>query len=569
MPYNDEKKKLGKHPIYLVKLEIDSQVYGFTSVRVDNFELNAPPAFPTLLSVSTSPTVLTPAKGFGVRSSCSVTIQDCPWTDVGILSAAELAATTHDPDETGTLWGKFFARHPFYENAKMTVKTGYLLETGGMISNNFIERVYFIDKIAGPDKSGKVTITGKDILRFADNSKAQIPTQSTATVAYPGIHSSASNFSIIDPDDQIINNYNAGQTYIRINDEVMKISAAPTGSNPNYTIHVNRATLPTPRYSGTVQAETHETGATVQHCHNFVNIRPDNLVNYLLNTVAGIDSTYLDTAGWADVINFGLNSYQFNALLTEPEGVKDLIEEITQHSIFLWWDERAQKVKMKSMLSLDVDHGPFNDEQHIVADSVSVSRDSKSRASQVWLMYGHRNPVLDRDKFNYFDSTEVNADLATEGATQYGTKKVNKIWSRWLARSQQTIAAEITQRLVAEYKDTKTHVSMTMTPKDDEVWTGDLISLQTFNVQDADGNNPERNYRVLEAKENLGAGKVTYSYKVASLGTGSAISGRTGVIWADTPTPPDYSTATDLEKSTSAFIAYDDRGDGVRRISAN
>jgi hypothetical protein len=284
-------------------------------------------------------------------------------------------------------------------------------------------------------------------------------------------------------------------------------------------------------------------------------------VNYLLNTVAGIDSFYLDTTGWANVINFGLNSYQFNALLTEPEGVKDLIEEITQHSIFLWWDERAQKVKMKSMLSLTVDHGPFNDEQHIVADSVSVSRDSKSRASQVWLMYGHRNPVLDRDKFNYFDSTEVNADLATEGPSQYGTKKVNKIWSRWLARSQQTIAAEITQRLVAEYKDTKTHVSMTMTPKDDDVWTGDLISLQTFNVQDSDGTNPERNYRVLEAKENLGAGKVTYSYKVASLGTGSAISGRTGVIGPNTLN--DYASESDANKSTYAFIAYDDRGDGV------
>jgi hypothetical protein len=472
------------------------------------------------------------------------------------LSASELAATTQDPDETGTLWGKFFARHPFYENSKMTVKTGYLLDNGDMISSNFIERVYFIDKIEGPDKSGKVTITGKDILRFADNSKAQIPTQSTATVAAPGIHSSASNFAIIDPDDQIIDSYNAGQTYIRINDEVMEINAAPTGTNPNYTIHVNRASPPTPRYDSTaMSADDHNAGTTVQHCHNFVNIRPDDLLEYLLETVAGISSTYLDKTGWQSVINFGLSSYRFNALLTEPEGVKDLIEEITQHSIFLWWDERAQKVKMKSMLSLDVDYGPFTDEKHIAADSVSVSRDSKNRASQVWLMYGHRNPVQDLDKFNYFDSIEVNADLATEGASQYG------IWSRWLARSQQTIAAEITQRLVAEYKDTKTHISMTMTPKDDDVWTGDLVSVQTFNVQDADGTNPIKNYRVLEAKENLSSGKVTYAYKIASIGTGTAISGRTGVIGPNSLN--DYASESDANKSTYAFIAYNDRGDGV------
>ena len=559
MPYDEQKKKLGHHPIYLVKLEIDSQVYGFSSLRLNNFEFGAPPAFPTLLSVSTSPTVLTPAKGFGVRSSCSVTIQDCPWTDVGILSASELAATTQDPDETGTLWGKFFARHPFYENSKMTVKTGYLLDNGGMISNNFIERVYFIDKIAGPDKSGKVTITGKDILRFADNSKAQIPSQSQATLDVD--ITSDGNFDITDPNDDIKNSYDANQKYVRINDEVMLMTSI-SGTNPNYNIHVSRASLPTPRYSSSAMAvQDHSLGSTVQHCHNFVNIRPDNLVNYLLNTVAGIDSTFLDYSGWQSVINFGLSSYLFNALLTEPEGVKDLIEEITQHSIFLWWDERAQKVKMKSMLSLDVDHGPFTDEKHIVADSVSVSRDSKSRASQVWLMYGHRNPVLDLDKFNYFDRTEVNADLNTESADQYGTKKVNKIWSRWLARSQQTIAAEITQRLVAEYKDTKTHVAMAMTPKDDDVWTGDLISLQTFNVQDADGANPTKNYRVLEAKENLGAGKVTYAYKIASIGTGSAISGRTGVIAPDNLN--DYASESDANKSTYAFIAYDDRGDGV------
>jgi hypothetical protein len=272
------------------------------------------------------------------------------------------------------------------------------------------------------------------------------------------------NFDITDPNDDIKNSYDANQKYVRINDEVMLMTSI-SGTNPNYNIHVSRGTVPTPRYSSSAMAvQDHGAGSTVQHCHNFVNIRPDDLLEYLLETVAGISSTYLDKTGWQSVINFGLSSYRFNALLTEPEGVKDLIEEITQHSIFLWWDERAQKVKMKSMLSLTVDYGPFTDEkQHIAADSVSVSRDSKNRASQVWLMYGHRNPVQDLDKFNYFDSIEVNADLATEGANQYGTKKVNKIWSRWLSRSQQTIAAEITQRLVAEYKDTKTHIAMTMT----------------------------------------------------------------------------------------------------------
>ena len=58
---------------------------------------------------------------------------------------------------------------------------------------------------------------------------------------------------------------------------------------------------------------------------------------------------------WQDTIDFGLENYLFTALITEPTPVKDLIKELTEHSILVWYDEREQKVKMDSIMCRDRD----------------------------------------------------------------------------------------------------------------------------------------------------------------------------------------------------------------------
>ena len=585
MTYAIQKTKFGRRPIYIVELELDycdntygvapctaalsagsecyncfsncqdaanytatTKTYKFSSTRLDSGLI-----FPTVLSVSTAPTTLTPGQGIGIRSTCSIQLQDHPWTDVGIDPYVSTRA--YNPDLQGTFWGRLLARNLYTEGRKITIRTGYLADDGSYDVANFQTRVYFIDSITGPDAGGKVNITGKDILRFADASKAQVPTVSQATLT-ADLTSSATSFSITDTFDDVKNAYDAGQKYLRIDDETM-LATNLTGTNPTYTLTVTRAAMPI-TYGGVMVAEAHEQDATVQHCH-FFNASPINtIVYYLLNTVAGIDASYLPTSDWQNTIDYGLQNYIFSTLLTEPTGVKTLLDELTEHTILLWWDERAQQVKMDSLLNRSQDFGPFSDSEHIIMDSVSVARDDGNRASQVWFHFGIRMPTLSMDELKNYSVVKLSADLSLEGANTYNLKKVRKIFSRWIPASLSSVASEITNRLLSYYKITKRVITLTLDPKDDDVWTGNIITLSTRQLQDATGSNPELAFRILEVNESLQVGGARYKY-IAHTTDQDLL--RNGLIQPSSNTD-DYSAATPAAKARYAFICYDDRGDG-------
>lgn len=611
MTYDGQKVKMGKEPVVIVEIDFNacSLTYGntpctasgaagtecfnsfstcqdqanfaastktvrFSSVRLDGLGL----CFPTITGVSTSPTVLTPGKGLGVRSKVSIQLTDHPWTDVGFDNY--LANRTYDADSQGSFWGKMINRWPFYENNEVRVKTGYLADDGTYDANNFVTRTYFLDTITGPSNNGKVTIVAKDILKFADREKANQPTQSQATLD-ANITAAATSFDITDPNDDVKGAYDdtanvgASQCYIRIDDEVMLVTNL-TGSAGAYTLTVTRAAMPS-IYTGTMTAETHDQDATVQHCYFYDQKEPDDIVNNLLGTVAGISAGYLDTSGWQTNIDFGLQNYLFSALITEPTPVKDLLDEITQHNLFIWWDERTQKVKMDSILKKPSDHGPFDDDSHLVAGSVSVSRDDKSRVSQAWFAFGLRTPVSEMDELKNFSAVKVTADLDAEGSNEYNQKKIKRFFSRWIPLNKASVASEITNRYVNYYRDTKHIISATLDPKDDDAWTGDRVIIKTRQVQDRFGASVERNYRVLQVSEKMGNGAFSYDYIMQSTG-GIFDGGETetyGLITPDLNSEdgvsafPDYSSASVALKSKYAFISENDRGDGNPGFSPN
>jgi hypothetical protein len=536
----------------------------FSNIRIDDLQGDTEaPTFPTLTGLNLSPTVLTPAEGLGIRATCSITLTDHPFTDVGI--DPYLSDRTFDPMDRGSFWSKMVTRWPFYTDNVVRVKTGYLEDDGTYDAANFTTRTYFIDTIKGPDEKGSVQISCKDILRQADNAKAQVPTQSRASLT-SDITSAATSVDITDPDDDVKGAYDAGQAYVRIDDETMLITNM-TGSGPSYTLTVNRASMPA-SYEGTMSAEEHSAEATVQQCHYF-NAEPvDDIIYYLLNTGAGIAASYLPTTDWDDVISFGLQEYDFSALITEPVGVKDLLEEITKHSILLWYDERDGEVKMDSIIRrLDV-VGPLDDTDHILSDSVSVNRDDKARISQAWLAFGHRNPVLELDELKSFSSVYVSADVDKEAANEYNQKKVKKIFSRWLPLTKKSVATEITNRLLNYYKDTKNIVTIALDPKDYETWTGDILTMSTRLIQDFTGSTPRRTYRVLQANEAFAMGDVKYKYTLQS--TGSIYGGEALRFGLITPnTMGEYSAETEANKARYGFICYNDRGDGEAGFPVN
>ena len=588
MTYDAQKVKSGREPVYIFEIDLDScslaygvglctasgsasascfntlgtcqdslnyakttKTYRFASTRLDDL---TGPVFPTVKSVKTSPTILTPAKGFGIRSQVTVTLQDHPWNDVDV--DPYFRDRTYNPEDQGTFWGKLIARNIYTEGRTLRIKTGYLADDGTYDASNFITRTYFIDRITGPNASGQVNITGRDALRFADSEKAQVPTQSRATLTND-IDGSVTSFDITDPDGQIKASYDAGQVYIRIDDETMLLNSV-TGTAPSYTLSVARSAMPS-IYNGVMSSESHTADSTVQDCYQYTSEPINDIVEHLLGDVAGISASYLDTTGWQAVIASGLQNYQFSALITEPTGVKDLMEELTEHGILVWWDERKQKVKMDSMIARVPDFGPFDDSANIVADSVQYSRDDKSRISQVWLSHGLRNPVLPMDELNNFESSRLIIDQDGESTDQYGQKRIRRIWSRWLPLSSISVVDEIIQRTLAYYKVTKKHITIALDPKDDDAWTGDIINTTTRQVQDEFGAPRSLDYRVLSVDEMLKPGGVQLKYTLQSIDQDGV---RYGLIGPNTLN--DYDVESDANKTTYAFIVADTEvfGDG-------
>lgn len=525
-----------------------TKTFRFSSIPLDGLQsAGETPTFPTLMGISTSPTVLTPAKGFGIRSKVTINLMDMPWSDVGIDKYR--ANRTYNPLEQGSFWSKFMARWPFYENNEVRIKTGYLADDGSYDASNFITRTFFLDTISGPDKSGRVTIVAKDILKFADGEKSNIPEQSQATLTLD-ITAGQTTFDITDPENQISNG-----DYIRVDEETMLITNKSGG-----TLTVTRAAMPS-TYTGTMTAEDHSEGSTVQHCHFFNQAQVDDILYYLLNTGAGIPSSYLPQSEWQETIDFGLENYLFTALITEPTPVKDLVKELTEHSILVWYDEREQEVKMDSIMWRAIDYGPFDDDSNIIADSVSVARDDKSRFSQAWLHYGIRTPVSEMDELKNYAAVKLTADLDAEGVNEYDQAKIKKIYSRWLPLDKQNVASEIANRLVNYYRDTKNAITFSFEPKDDSAWTGDRVELATRLIQDQFGATALREYRIIQVKEVFSKKGVRYDYKAHS--TGGIYEGSVSRYGVVTPNSiGDYPSETLENKSRYAFIAYDDRGDG-------
>jgi len=518
----------------------------FSSTRIDGAQADGDaPTFPTVLNISTAPTALTPARGLGVRSTCSVTLADHTWTDE--VTDPYVANRSYDPETQGTFWGRLLARQQYYEGREMRVKTGYLDSASSYDAANFQTRTYFIDSISGPDNSGKVTIKGKDILRFTDKEKAQLPTQSQAVLA-SDISSSTTSVAITDPNDDIKDSYDAGQAFVRVDDEIMLITNV-AGTAGSYTLTVTRASMPS-IYGGNMTAEEHDSDATVQHCYFYDAQDIDDIVKHLIVDTAGISSAYTDLTAWQTVIDYGLQSYQFSALITEPTGVKDLLDEITEHTILLWWDERSQTIQMDSLINRSKNGGPYNDDDNNVAGSVNVARNDRIRVSQIWVAYGLRNPVLPMDELKNFEAVKVTADLDKESASQYNQKRVRRITSRWIPTSLGAVASEISNRMLNYYRDTKRVVTVTLDPKDDDIWTGDRVTIQTRQLQDESGATPEIAFRILQAQETISREQVMYKYVMET--TGAELL-RLGLIGPNTLN--DYSSESTANTNKYAFIS--------------
>lgn len=451
--------------------------------------------FPSLNSIKAAPSKLNTSSRasdspLGVRASVSATFQDHPHTDrfvdpyadERLTGAAQFDGIGYDPYDKGSMWGKWRARNLYYLGRPMRVYDGVTLAAN---LETLTVRNYIIEKVDGPDASGRVTITGKDPLKLADNDRAQAPQASQGLISV----------AINDTDTSItLTPATIGDTYpasgfVAVGEEYMSF----TRSGDVLTIT---------RGEGGTVATAHSDGDTVQLALVYTGESVSDIVYDLLVNYANIPAEFITQADWDAEVTLYL-TFAYTAAIVEPTAVKKLIGELAEQAGFsLWWDEVGQQIRLSVTKAPGLSAITLTDDDMLMG-SVSVKDKPEYRISQVWTSYGLLTPFDSVDDSKSYRSTLATIDGDASSANQYGQEAVRKVFSRWIPPLAQSTAADLNDRLISRYRDMLRVITFDLPSHyADVIKMGDTHRVSTRYLQDENGDNYAMPIRVLSVEQN-------------------------------------------------------------------
>lgn len=457
--------------------------------------------FPYLQGVKVKPCSINPGGGnenlspLGRRATIDVTFSDHPHTDrvvdpylsERLSGAAQADGVGYDPFDRSTFWAKWRARNPYYLGRTLRYISGYLKD-GQVV--DAVTRTFVITGFKGPNSNDQVTISGKDILTKAQNEKAKAPAYSAGKLL-ANLSDSATSFDV---SALVADDYPASG-YVRISDEVMSFTRSGT------TFTVVRAQRNT-------AAQPHNEGDRVQLCLEYVTARPDDIVYDLLHNYAGIADEYLDIDGWADEVDTFLPR-GYSALITEPTGVQELLGEVCEQMYFyIWFDERADLVRLRAVRPAQDDPvTDLDDDQNLLQDSVTIEDATDQLLTRVVVNYGQINPARDLEEPSNYSATEI-VISGEELEDRQDESRTKVIYSRWI--SDGAAATELGEKILSRYSGVPKKVRFSLDAKDRDLWVGDFCSITHRRAVDAIGNPSAVNLQIMEASESIAGTTFTY-----------------------------------------------------------
>lgn len=498
---------------------------------------------PILISASTTPTELNiggtgnSSTAFGTRATLSFTLQDIPYDDS--FADPYLSNRSYIATDQGTLLTKWLARNPYYINYVVRIYDGYHGQTLAQMQ----VREYLIDTISNPDSNGIVKGTAKDPLRLTDRSRNLFPPVSNMTlknaIGTTGVITVYG--TLADLDQQILGTTRVAQ----IGDELISYtSVTQVVLDEEYTLNgIARGV------GGTIAA-TADAGEAFQRVGWFNAQRLDTILNTLLFTSAGanIDSAYYTLADWqAEIDDHAIEFASMSAYVTEPTPIQDLVAELADHCGFsLWWDDRAKKIPMRFIRPPDATPSELNQDNHILAGSLSIVDDHHRRVSRVALSYDPYNQ-LEIGKQSDFKNTYIKVNATYEGNDLYGEVKNKRHLSRWITTSAQ--AARTTTNTLNLLAKTPKIISFSLDAKDRDIWTGSIVDIEHRSIVDEKGLISPKRFFIISAQEAV-SGEII-KYKAIEFN----FVGRFAIIMADTA--PIFTLATVSERESGGWISDD------------
>jgi hypothetical protein len=371
---------------------------------------------PSISNVSFTPALVSLGKDLGHRASISVNFFD------------HRHIFNREPYDQGTFWGKWRGRYGTkLRGAPLRIIRGAV----GQALVDMDTRHYLVDASAGPDpNSGAYVIEAKDILKFADDDRAQAPALSSGSLA-GSITISAVSVTL-SPTGIGNTEYPASGFLSLGGKEIVSFTRAGD------VLTIVRGQL------GSV-ASAHNAGDRAQLVLRYTGNDPADIIYDLMTNYAGISTSYINLTEWQTETSTNLGVI-YARTISEPTSVNTLVSEIIeQAALSLWWDDRALKIGLAVLREISTDTAAFT-EDNIIAGSMRVQEQPSQRISQIWTYYGTRDPTDLGAKEDNFRAVLATVDLEKE--TEYGSAviyKVNGTWIETEAAAQRLNAIQISR----------------------------------------------------------------------------------------------------------------------------
>lgn len=447
---------------------------------------------PSVQSVSTNPTKVNIGgrpgreKALGVRAQVNIRLADHPHGDN--LVDPYLSDRSYDPLERGTFWAKWIRRNPFYNGRALRVKDGYY----GQTLSEMKTRHYVIESISLPDSRGNVQIKAQDILRLADDDKAQAPALSTGRLL-SDITETATTITVTNGD---LANYQQRNTKaIRIGDELIRYSSVTVNGSGDLVFSG------CVRASDNTEASDHDADDSVQACLEYINERPDVIAYDLLTTYGDIDTNFIPLSEWQAEANTWFTGIVGTRLLSEPIGITTLLGELSEQFLFfIWWDEVEQEIKFKAVAPEFDEPVVFNEDDHLLQNSVSLKSDDQERISEAWVSYRLKNPVEKVNERESYLRTVLRLDPTAASDIEYGQRKVYEVYSPWIVNETQINI--LSARILARYRNNPVRLKFRLDAKDrGAVDVASVFDIDYRGFVDFNGQQITQRYQVTSLQE--------------------------------------------------------------------
>jgi hypothetical protein len=401
-----------------------------------------------------------------ISGRVNITLRDEPeLTDIGLDPYYSTRSTIQ-----GTYAKKLVARNPNYKGRPVKIYNGFY----GLAKGDFVQRFDgIIDNIT--IKRGGWVIEVADLLKkLAD---IDIPAKSTIKLA-AAIDATQVQLSLTDATD-----LDASNGYVRIGDEII-FYLLKTGNQLSGCI----------RGCFSTTAEAHNQNDKVQKCRYYAPQSAYDILTTMLQTDAGIAAGSIDSTAFALWKAFDADMPYFSAIISEPIKLSKLFFEIIDLIDCKCWVGEDLKITIRKNLPNypGRTYQTFTDADNIIANSISVDLNAKSRVSRISI-YWNKTAIGKDDEISSYNCLDVFTDVEGEGANLYNESVEKKVYCRWLRldyMDEDLVIAymrRVGARMLRLCKNPLPIITFDVELKDSGVKTGDMVKITTSALCEADG----------------------------------------------------------------------------------